>query len=560
MRKKLIEIILIFAFTVVTTIITSVNYFSQWISRPPDRVFIGMTTYFEDFYYYLDQFYQGKEGRLLTLNRFSTEQFPATIVYMNHIFFGKIGGWLGWEPFQSYNYFGILFKFIFMLSGYALIRVLMQNSIRQRLYAYLIFLYSTGLPNISFKSGSVTFNRIQDIFRAENRLMARFGTSPNGMYINFIFILLFILLYKFFETNHTSAQKNKKTGKSTLINAIQIISIFLLFVNLTLTDFTKSLVLLGIFTVLFLVKYWKNIINLEYLSFKCIMLVLYLVFIIIGLWIYFAIDADPVYKQANIWDISQYLQQVKAIGLGNMLKGFGLQLPLFLWGYLLLLRKKSKTDTEIALLITTGTAVLGYAFPLIYQIPIPGFRFIFPAIYVFTCMIVLTAIRDIAGRIRWKNTFSIIFILYISVNILAILPGVLADTKIPQKPEYNFTFLNKDLYAALIYLRTAEPLDSNVLASPYTSIDLMIPGIAGRYTYTGHFLTTYNSKQKDQNATRFFNEWTDRPGTRTFLKANNIRLILVDKYTAKLNDFKIYYPFLKVVFENPAAVIFRYDY
>jgi hypothetical protein len=559
MQKKSIEIILVFTFAVVTTIITSANYFSQWISRPPDRVFVGMTTYFEDFYYYLDQFDQGKEGRWLTLNRFSTEQFPATLVYINHIVFGKIGGLFGWESFQSYNFFGILFKFLFILSGYALIRMLLRKSIRQRLYAYLIFLYSTGLPNLSFKSGSVTFNRIQDIFRAENRIMARFGTSPNGMYINLIFILLFILLYKIFETNHTYTQMNKKTSKSTLINTIQIIAIFLLFINLTLTDLTKSLVLLGIFTILFLIKHWKNVISLEYLSFKSIMLVLYLVFIIVGLRIYFSIDADPVYRQGNIWDISQYLQQVKAIGLGNMLEGFGLQLPLFFYGFLLMLKKPNKSNIEITALLITGGAALAYIIPLVYQIPVPGFRLIFPAIYVFISIIVFAALTDIAHRIRWKNAFSIIFILYISINILAILPGVFADMKTPQKPEYNFTFLNKDLYAALVYLRTAEPLDSNILASPITSIDLMIPGIAGRYTYTGHFLTTYNSQQKDQNATHFFNEWTDRPGTRTFLKANNIRLILVDKYTSKLNDFKIYYPFLKVIFENSAAAIFRYD-
>jgi hypothetical protein len=59
-----------------------------------------MTTYFEDFYYYLDQFYQGAHGNWLTENKFSIDRFPATFTYFPHILLGKTGGLMGFEAFH----------------------------------------------------------------------------------------------------------------------------------------------------------------------------------------------------------------------------------------------------------------------------------------------------------------------------------------------------------------------------------------------------------------------------------------------------------------------------
>jgi hypothetical protein len=555
---KIKAVILVLVTALITTILTSPKFTSQLIRKPADHVFVGLTNYFEDFYYYLDQFNQGKEGNWLTENRFSIEKFPSSPVYFSHIILGKIGGALGWESFQSFNYFGIFFKFLFILSGYWLISVLFNKSLREQFFAFLIFQYSSGLPNLSIKFGKIDFQRVQDVFRTENRILARFGTSPNGMLTNFLFVVGFILLLKclMYESDSQKKPNKKHMGIITFVLAPVLLILFTL---LVVTDFTKAFLLLFIFAVVFFMKFRTRVWNIAMPVFKIIFIVLSLIFLIGALYIYFAVEGDPVYKNANAWDVMQYLQQIKSIGLINFFKGFGLQLPFFIYGFFLMIKKREKTLSETVLLVTAGVSVLLYMLPLMFQIPVPGFRFIFPAIYIFFSIFVLKAMESIAKYFKWRKALYAVIALYLSVSLVSFFRGWSEDIQPLAEPEYHFAYIPNELYAAFRFLRSAEPKDGNVLASPSTSIDLMIPGLAGRYTYTGHFLTTFESQQKDENANNFYTKWTDRPGTHTFLTANNIRFIVVTKYSATLNDIQTYYPFLKKVFSNPMVTVFRYD-
>jgi hypothetical protein len=272
------------------------------------------------------------------------------------------------------------------------------------------------------------------------------------------------------------------------------------------------------------------------------------------------VNVDPVYIQATQWDNIQYLRQIKSIGIVNFIGGFGLQMPLFFYGYWILIRKHHKTIFEESALILTAIGVLGYILPLIFQVPIPGFRFLFSALYVPIAVIVWYAIEELSSKFHHRrNMMIVLMVIYLAVNFISFFPAWYDVFKPLKEPDYHFAYIPNELYQGLVFLRTAEPRDGNVLASPRTSIDLMIPGIAGRYSYSGHFLTSYNSKVKDELAKKFFFEWTDSSETHEFLKKNNIRFIVVTKYSASLQAFKIYYPFLKTVFENPTVTIFRYD-
>jgi hypothetical protein len=553
------EIILVFIIAVITTILATPKFTSQILHVPQDRVFVGMTTYFEDFYYYLDQFYQGAHGNWLTENRFSVEHFSPTLVYFNHILLGKIGGWLGLEAFQSYNYFGILFKFLFIIISYPIIWLLFSKSFRLRISTFMVYLYSTALPGFAIHNGKIIIESAQDVFRTGNRIMARFGTSPNGMLTNLLFLIVFLyLLYVFLKS---------KTMKSEILQKkllsfgflFELLFFGTLYTDIIISDAFIGAVLLGTFIILLLISGWKTILTIDRLKFKILLLVFSFIYIITAEKIFFSVNADPVYHQGNVWDITQYLHQAKAIGVWNILQGFGLQLPFFLGGYFLVLRKKLKSTPELLALIITGFGLLGYVIPLVYQIPILGFRFIFSGTYIFSAALAVNAIDAIAKSINRKNLYLSILMLYLAINFFTFFRSWLIYIKVPEVPELNFTYVPKELYAGMVFLRTAEPLDGNVLASPRTSIDLMIPGLAGRHTYSGHFLTTYNSKIKDENANNFFFKWTDRPGTRLFLKSNNIRFIVISKYLGNTEDIKSYYPFLKVVFENPTVSIFRYD-
>jgi hypothetical protein len=328
---------------------------------------------------------------------------------------------------------------------------------------------------------------------------------------------------------------------------------------IVISDAVIAAVLLGTFVLLVIITQRKALFTAVGLKLKVILLIFGIIFAVEFFRVFLTVDVDPVYKQANAWDISQYLQQVKTIGLPRLLAGFGLQLWLFLYGIILVFKKEHISAAETCALLVTGLGLFGYIVPLIFQIHVLGFRFIFSATYIFASCLALYAIDDLSRRIKLKNSFLLIMAVYMGVNLISFFRTWLDYAKIPPEPDYHFTYLPKDLFEGMKFLRTAEPLDGNVLASPKTSIDLMIPGLAGRYTYSGHFLTTYNSQIKDANANNFFYKWTDRPGTHTFLKANNIRFIVVTRYSGAKEAMKTYYPFLKVVFENPTVTIFRYD-
>jgi len=86
---------------------------------------------------------------------------------------------------------------------------------------------------------------------------------------------------------------------------------------------------------------------------------------------------------------------------------------------------------------------------------------------------------------------------------------------------------------------------------------LFIPGLTGKKTYTGHFLTTLNSTEKDKLVHQFFYEWNDSKVALDFLKSKNIKYIVHTKYSG-FENLKQYYPFLEEVFKNETITIYTY--
>jgi len=526
-------------------------------------VFVGLTTYFEDFYYYLDQFYQGGHGNWLTENRFSFEQYPPTLIYFNNIIFGKIGGMFGLESFQSYNLFGILLKSLFMLLAYGAIRYFFPTSLFKRIATYLIFLFSTGLPNVVLQNGgNFEYGHI-DLFRTGNHIFSRFGTSANDMFNNSIFVILCVVLVGFFiEELHWSQNfvSSSKTSDYFWMRFVKVL-VFILpfFVLLTIGDLFKSIALLGLMIILYL-KY-----RIQKKSFYIYPHTLGLILILIGvislvsLYIVKTVNVDPVYEQAVKWDVYMYFNHIKGAGFVNYVKGFGLMMPLFFYGYWALLAKKQKSMLEESALILSAICVGGYIVPVVFRIPISGFRFMFSAFYIVIAVIIWYAIEALSERFHKKQMDVVLIVVYLAINIVSIVPQLYKDYQPVKEPEFHFAYIPNDLYKGLVFLRTAEPRDAIILGSPHTSIDLMIPGIAGRYTYSGHFLTTYNAKEKDILANKFYYDWIDQTNPQVFLRQNNIRFVIVTKYSAVLDRIRTYYSFLKPVFENSEVTIFRYD-
>jgi hypothetical protein len=561
-RKNSKEIILILFIALATTIIASPKYTSQFLRKPPDHIFIGMTAYFEDFYYYLDQFRQGADGYWMTYNKFSNENFPPTFIYMTNLLLGKLGGVFGWESFVSFNIFGILLKYIYILFSYIPIALVFPKHFKFRISAFLVYLFSTSLPQINLIGGKIDLIGPIDAFRTENRILARFGTSPSGSVVNILFLILLILMIRILM--NIKIYTEKQNGKINYIDFFSKyfrslgLAIFLIF-YLTISDAAKASILFGVIPLLVIFNMptirKTDFITLVIVVFACLIAP----FIIGSLYTLLVVGSDPVYKQAVAWDMTEYFRQPKAMGIKGFVMAFAPILTFIIIGIPRFIRKKSKNIYEqTAGWISLICAVL-YAIPMILKIPIPGFRFIFPATYIFFAIISIYGFITLFHKLSRFLSFAAIIMVYLSVNFITLFQGWYVSIQPLKEPEYHFAYMPDKLFEGLVKLRDMEPKNGVVLASAYSSTDLMIPGISGKTTYSGHFLTTYKSDEKDKNSRAFFFEWTDTSQTHKFLKDNNIRFIVCTQYDALLDKLKYYYPFLKVAYENDLITIFRYD-
>lgn len=554
------EIALVVLTSIAVTGMTSANLIAQYIRRPPDRVFVGMSHYFEDFYYYLDQFYQGAHGGWLTVNNFTTEKLAPTLIYYPHILMGKLGALFGLEPFASYNISVLVFKFIFIILGYlVLLRVFPKNP-SYRFAAFLIFLFSTAFTFSTFGDQGEILTLPRRIWGTKNLITTRFGNIPYRHFINILFLSILLLigpvisnLINYFHDEKKNEQRKDFIIKKILIPLIPVVILLLL---LTIADSVMGFVLVAASAIVMILNRPEKNVREYYIFSLSFLAVILIPFILAGIYLLRTIDLDPVYRQAVAWDIDEFFKQIVDVKLADYPLSFGTLGFSLVLGLPLFLRKKKNIYEQFAG-VTLAICILGYLFPLVTQIRFPGSRFIFSATYLFAGVVGFYGLLTI-DRLAKKRILPILIIIYLLINFNTFKISFMQSIAPVKEPDYHFTYLTAGFYKGLLFLRNLPPKDAIVLANSYTSVDLMIPGLTGKKTYSGHFLITLNSEEKDRNSQDFFYERGDSRKSYEFLKNNNIKYVFYTSYSGDLSGFKRDYQFLKPVFENEDTSIFSY--
>lgn len=545
------EILLVIILALFVTFLSSARYFSELFQIPKNHVFIGMSHYYEDFYYYLDQFYQGAHGGWMTYNNFTTEALKPTALYFNNVLLGKIGGYFGFESFVSYNLSLIILKYVYFIVSYLLLIKIFPKNKKLRLASFVLFLFATSFPVIQLTKDRLINLGPVIIFRAKNTFFSRFENIPGNYVQRILFITLLLVTAKYSEL--------VKNQKIQFINSILFIIILtILTMWLTLSDPINGLIFVLIFF-LFLFNFnIRNNFSKYFHYFLPLAISISLGFLIISAVMWTFINSDPVYLQANIWDYNEYVKQFSLLNLFRHIQAFGMLGMLFIVGTISLLKRK-RSIVENILLSASYISIFGFLLPYLFKIPIPGFRFFTATTYLFLSVIAVYGILFIETILN-KKIFSIIIILYLSISLLTIYPIFLKEIAKVEEPSFHFTYMPKELYDGLITLRNLLPKDAIILANPSSTTDLYIPGLTGKKVFTGHSITTLNAKEKDKIATKFYYEWTDSGTALEFLKRNNIKYILHTKYANNFesNELKTYYPFLKEIFRNNITAIFTY--
>lgn len=556
------EIVAVGATAVLVTFLTTIKLFAQLIRLPPNNVFIGMTHYFEDFYYYLDQFYQGAHGGWLTYNNFTPENLAPTTIYWSHILMGKIGGLLGLEAFTAYNLSLLILKFSFLVICYLVLKRIFPHNFWYRYFVFLVFLFSTSIPvGYAGEEGGMVYLPLR-IWGTKNLISSRFGNIPYRYVINILFLTSLLMTWDLLSFLQTLYMKGKERIISIKRNEIikmakYLLPLAFLMLLLTLSDSAVALVLMGATIIAMFLARPKTASKQYFYTCLIIAVAMLIPFLLAGVYLVKVINTDPVYSQAVRWDVGQYFEQFQLIKPHEVLFSFGLLGLLVLLGLYSFIREKKnlfEQSSGIILLL----CFCGFLFPRIFVFQFPGSRFLFSSVYLFAAVVGLYGFLTVERLLHLK-ILPILIVLYLIIN-LGTFRLSLAQEIIPlEEPDFHFTYMSNDFYQGLLFLRKLEPNNAIVLGNPDTSTDIMIPGLTGKKTYSGHLLTTLNVEEKDKLAHKFFYEKQKEEEALEFLRNNRIKYIILTSYSQYAINIGKEYPFLRELFGNKMIKIYGYD-
>jgi hypothetical protein len=535
-RTYIFITVIIVAITLAIT--NSISFFIGIIYQPASSIYLGTIHYYEDYFFYLNHFFQGAHGGWLTVSRYTGEATPLTIVYWCNILLGKIGGLLNFTPVLTYNISVLILAFIALLIPYFIFRRIFPNKQMKVLSGFLFTATATSLINrVHAQEGGMTWWPFQ-IWRTPHFAYDRLGGAPHQLLIT---ILFDILIYLYFFPPAISAKKYYPIIGITalLLTALQPVQsgVFLGFAILALL----------VFSIIYKNKPEKN------------QLVTLIVLIVaIGFpFIYMnnALNQLP-YRQSTIWEASQHSHTIPLF----LLKSIGPIIIFAAFGLLSRIKKLSVLDIFGLLLLSTSYILFMSDIP--QRIGVSNLRFLFPASHIFFGLFAAYGIGAIA---RFMKKYVNIPTITLTGGLLILFILITAPTLIwefQQKfPHQNFQsdqlyYLPNDVYAGFTYLENKRPYTDIVMANPASHMDVMVPALAGHTVYEGHMLATINFYPKQQLAWQFFAGNMSAGDAQKLISENYIRYILLTKYDGNRINFEENYPFLKKIFENTGCAIY----
>lgn len=154
---------------------------------PPGNTYLGTIHYSPDYFNYLSWIKQGDTHILSSTLLYTEEDIPDTFVRWFFVLIGRIGSLFGFNPIVAYHAAVVAFSLSFMISGFILIREIIQAKLKQ-IFAYFFFVYSTAWPVITMAGGTLHFDYHWFWYNTGN-FFSRFGPTPHHLLSNTLFCL-----------------------------------------------------------------------------------------------------------------------------------------------------------------------------------------------------------------------------------------------------------------------------------------------------------------------------------------------------------------------------------
>lgn len=502
--------ILVIIISAILSFFNSIGFFTGLLREPSGTVYLGTIHYFEDYFLYLNHFFQGAHGQWLVANRYTSEITAPSILYWSNLLLGKIGGLVGLSPIFSYNGSVILLSFFVLLTSYTLLKKIFPSDRLRAFAGFFLSATATSMMNYIHVGGKPMWYPFQ-LWRTPHFAFDRLGGAPHQLMQTLVFLLLSILYFR------------KDSPKIKITAILVILGAFLSTIN-------------PIQAIIFVAAAWGTTLLSPSIrkTHALALLMLSTATLLTVLYTNSMLSTLP-HLQSKLWESWQHTLST----LPFLLMSIGPVSLFFLLGLLFSLRQKNPM-LLFGIILVLGTYTL-FLSPIPKLLGISNLRVIFPALYPFMGAIAVNGVFFIAKKV----TAIIIVVLLFVLTSLPTIYWEIEQKILNQADRADQTiYLPKTIHAMFTTLITTGRFDDVVLANPKTRMDAMVPALSGHTTYSGHMLATTRSGEKQDRASRFFA--FNLSDAENFIKSNNIRYILFTSLDGDVARFVRMYPFLKI--------------
>lgn len=517
------ELLAVSTIIIIVLLISLIPFAYAFLSTPEGLVFIGSRyNNFLDFPTYISWIDQGRQGNFFLYDLFTLEFQGA--VYFHPLFWivGIVGSLTTLPNVFLYYLAKFIIGFIYLLIGYHLIRIIVIG-VPKRLYLFSLFAIGSGLGWI-YGFPSV------DIIQSE---ATNFLTLYESLINTTAIALILGIFYLFLQIDYQRSIYFKLLGIGVLGNLLILIHTYdIVFVLLVIFAYS-------------IFKYFKDK-NYKHLR------SVYIIFFSVSpsiLWVTYVLNNN---SALNIW--AHFQTSVPAQGIIGYLATFGPLLVLAVIGFALYFRKEN-TVVFLGLWLSIGLVLLFNPFSDRFQQKLSPGLFI-PLIILAGLGLIHLTKKLVDHQHRFlKYTFSFMTVLFLSMTNINVMAD---DMEIFSKHE-------SPLYESANTIRGIEWLKSNTLKSETLlssyRMGNLIPAIAGRKVYVGHYDQTVNFDMKMSiMQAMMISEAGDKDPLRHFLSEEGVSYIFVDEEVRSWGGLSIdNRPYLQLVYDNIDVQIYKIE-
>ncbi len=516
------------------TVANSWHVLHEAIANPPNHLFTGIAHYAGDYFLYISQIAQGGHTpSLFAQHQFTNETLAPTWIY----WFNVLLGTLHINPFLTYT-LALLFLVVSLLTLIWYITKAALPTRQAQIIAFIGITTASNFFDVSRFLHAGTFTMVGDFWFSPTPALNRLGGVPHQVFQTILILLVITVCIHFIEA------KRKSGWVYMLVAGIAFLAASANPIQMVLATITISgIVLIRIYT-----KHARR--------HDVILALLVLIGAFIGALLTNAEFArQPILTAAKAWENNQHvsvsvMQFFWAVGPIALLIPFGIAA----------LRKKH-TRMLSAYTLYSVVSLLFFFSPIPTLLGTTQVRWLSPTVFMGLGFLATLGLYEISVWTKKHIHIATPFFYgaCMAFYILCTVPSIIAQVDARTLPLITdptlmaLNHLSPGVVDGLIRLQN-EPKYGVVMTDPSLPYDLVVPGMTGHTTFTGHPIHTLYPPIKEQLRTQFFSGSMTPDIAQQFLNDHRITYIISAPFHTSIFAR---YPFLTAIFSNTTLVIYK---